>query len=263
MPYLTADSIVCSSCVLPEPKARIELTIWASSTLTICRLKTPQNSAGERRIEVIAPPRLLVVVAAVVVLANCGMNAGSSRPSPTGYHWTGAQLVRPLAKPSFTLTDDHGKPFAFQRETTGKVTLLYFGYTHCPDLCPENMSLLAFAVRQLPPAIRSHIAVVFVTTDPARHTPTLLASWLGNFKRQLHRAHRRKAGRRPGASAGLPGLARAGESWEHLLRRPRRPDHRLHAGQPGAHHVLSRHASRRGGARPRPTGHPGLERQLF
>jgi protein SCO1/2 len=86
-----------------------------------------------------------------------------------------------LVKPEFTLTDQNGSTFDFQRDSDGKVTLLYFGYTHCPDICPENMALLAFALKQMPAGVRSHIAVVFVTTDPARDTPAVLASWLSNF----------------------------------------------------------------------------------
>ena len=121
-------------------------------------------------------------VAALVtaMLAGCGAAAaGVSTPSP--YHWTGAEVVHPLAKPEFALTDQNGNPFDFRKNTAGSVTLLYFGYTHCPDICPENMSMLAFAMKQLPTSVRSRIAVVFVTTDPARDTPAVLASWLGNF----------------------------------------------------------------------------------
>lgn len=115
-----------------------------------------------------------------VLVAGCG-SSPAGPPSATAYHWTGAQLVQPLAKPEFTLTDQQGNPFDFRRDTAGKVTLLYFGYTHCPDICPENMSLLAFALKRLPSGVRSRIAVVFVTTDPARDTAAALASWLGNF----------------------------------------------------------------------------------
>ena len=117
---------------------------------------------------------------AAVVLAGCGLGAAGPQPT-TGYHWTGAEVVHPLVKPEFTLTDQSGKPFDFQRDTAGRVTLLYFGYTHCPDICPENMSMLAFAMKQLPAAVRSHLAIVFVTTDPARDTPPVLAAWLGTF----------------------------------------------------------------------------------
>lgn len=121
-----------------------------------------------------------VALAAVLFLAACGGTAATV-PSPTPYQWTGAELVHPLPKPEFTLTDQRGQPFDFQRDTAGKVTLLYFGYTHCPDICPEDMAMLAFALKQMSSAARKSVDVVFVTTDPARDTPAVLAAWLGNF----------------------------------------------------------------------------------
>lgn len=134
-----------------------------------------------------SPGTLLSVVRAVSLatlvaglLAGCSA-AAAGPSSPSAYHWTGAEVVHPLAKPEFTLTDQKGEPFDLKRDTAGKVTLLYFGYTHCPDICPANMSMLALAIKQLPASVRSRIAVVFVTTDPNRDTPAVLASWLGNF----------------------------------------------------------------------------------
>ena len=122
----------------------------------------------------------LLAVALLGSLAACGGTAPSPQPSAP-YHWTGATLVHALPKPDFTMTDQHGQQFDFLHGTQGRVTLLYFGYTHCPDICPEDMAMLAFALRQLPADVRSRVAVVFVTTDPARDTPPVLASWLGDF----------------------------------------------------------------------------------
>lgn len=120
----------------------------------------------------------------LVLLAGCGSATADPPATATAtaaYHWTGAVLVHPVAKPSFTLTDVHGNPFDFQSATAGKVTLLYFGYTHCPDICPENMAAIAYSLKKLPSDVRSRIAVVFVTTDPARDTPPVLAAWLAGF----------------------------------------------------------------------------------
>ncbi len=126
--------------------------------------------------------RLCVVSAVcVVLLTGCNVIGSTPEPTPAGNQWTGAPLNPPLTKPSFTLTDDHSVPFDFQADTAGKVTLLYFGYTHCPNLCPENMAMVAFALKDLPAAIRARIAVVFVTTDPTRDTPSVLATWLDKF----------------------------------------------------------------------------------
>ena len=127
--------------------------------------------------------RALVAAGVATLLVACGGGTTSPAPapSPSPYAWTAATLAQPVAKPEFTLTDTHGRPFDFQRDTSGKVTLLYFGYTHCPDICPENMAAIAIAMKTLPAAVRSQIDVVFVSTDPARDTPSVLGAWLANF----------------------------------------------------------------------------------
>lgn len=112
------------------------------------------------------------------MLAACG---GGAATDSGGYHWTGGELVHPLAKPEFTLIDQHNQPYDFQRQTAGKVAVVYFGYTHCPDICPENMSMLAIALKQMPAAARNDVVVLFVTTDPARDTPQVLGPYLSQF----------------------------------------------------------------------------------
>lgn len=59
--------------------------------------------------------------------------------------------------------------------------LLYFGYTHCPDVCPTTMADLAAALRQLPNAVQARTQVVFITSDPARDTPAVMQDWLSHF----------------------------------------------------------------------------------
>jgi protein SCO1/2 len=83
---------------------------------------------------------------------------------------------------SFTLTDQDGRPFAFPADTgRAEVTILYFGYTHCPDICPGTMAEIAIALQEVPRAVARHVAVVFVTVDPARDDPARLREWLGLF----------------------------------------------------------------------------------
>lgn len=113
-------------------------------------------------------------------LTGCG-SPSTATVAPTGGTWAGAELEQPLHKPEFTLTDQFGRPYDFQAMTRGKVTLLYFGYTHCPDVCPLNMATAAGALRRLPARVRTRIAVVFVTVDPARDTPPVLREWLARF----------------------------------------------------------------------------------
>jgi protein SCO1/2 len=93
----------------------------------------------------------------------------------------GAALDEPLAKPSFVLTRTDGTPYDFARETAGKVTLLFFGYTHCPDVCPLHMANIAAVLKKMPWEQRDEYRVVFVTTDPARDTPQRVREWLAGF----------------------------------------------------------------------------------
>jgi cytochrome oxidase Cu insertion factor (SCO1/SenC/PrrC family) len=90
-------------------------------------------------------------------------------------------LAEPLPKPDVVLTDAKGLPFDFRQRTEGKLTLLFFGYTHCPDICPVHMANLARVIGDLSASDASRVRVVFVTTDPARDTPERLQQWLEQF----------------------------------------------------------------------------------
>ena len=115
-----------------------------------------------------------LVAALFLVLAGC---RGERSATP----FRGVALSTPLAKPSFTLTDVNGRPFDFAAQTQDKVALLFFGYTHCPDVCPLHMANIAAVLKQLPAEDRARVVTVFVTTDPERDTPARLREWLGNF----------------------------------------------------------------------------------
>lgn len=93
----------------------------------------------------------------------------------------GAVLPEPRPKGDFTLTATDGEAFDFREETDGDVTLLFFGYTHCPNACPVQMATLGAAYEKLSWELKDRIQVVFVTTDPARDTLPRLRSWLDDF----------------------------------------------------------------------------------
>ena len=103
--------------------------------------------------------------------------------SVAAYH--GGLVTPPLPKPKFTLTDTSGTPFDFWSETQRYVTLLFFGYTHCPDECPLHMANIASSLQQLPAEIGEQVKVVCVTTDPARDSAPVLRAWLDNFDRRF------------------------------------------------------------------------------
>jgi protein SCO1/2 len=95
------------------------------------------------------------------------------------YQGVGLDPAQP--RPSFTLTDTSGQPFAFQQRTAGHPTLLFFGYTNCPDVCPATMADVHIALTKLPQSLQQKVYVVFVSTDVQRDTAAVLTKWLGNF----------------------------------------------------------------------------------
>jgi protein SCO1/2 len=121
---------------------------------------------------------------ALVALAGC---ASSSEPlaeivagnSPSGLR--GDVLSPPTVEPSIVLSDDHGGTYNVLKQTKGQVTLLYFGYTHCPDICPAIMADTAQAIRQSSPTVRAKVTVVFISVDPHRDTRPVLRAWLNHF----------------------------------------------------------------------------------
>ena len=99
--------------------------------------------------------------------------------------YRGGVVTPPLPKPRFVLNDTSGAAFDFRQRTEGYVTLLFFGYTYCPDQCPMHMTNLGAALKKLPAGIADQIKLVFVTTDPARDTPAVLRRWLDLFDRRF------------------------------------------------------------------------------
>jgi protein SCO1/2 len=99
----------------------------------------------------------------------------------SAHGFVGTELATPLPKPRFQYIDSHAAPYRLDSATAGKVTLLLFGYTNCPDICPVHLSNLAAVLDRMPDSIQTQIAVVFVTTDPARDTPPVLDKWVKGF----------------------------------------------------------------------------------
>jgi protein SCO1/2 len=105
--------------------------------------------------------------------------------SPVETTYRGGLVSPPLPKPKFILTDTSGAPFDFAAKTQGYVTLLFFGYTHCPDICPIQMFTIAKVFKQVPADVVNQFKVVFVTTDPERDTPQAIRSWLDHFDKSF------------------------------------------------------------------------------
>jgi protein SCO1/2 len=90
-----------------------------------------------------------------------------------------------MPKPRFTLTDTTGAPFDFSAKTQGYITLLFFGYTHCPDMCPLQMQTISQALKSVPANAAASFKIAFVTTDPDRDTPVVLRAWLDHFNKNF------------------------------------------------------------------------------
>ncbi len=102
-----------------------------------------------------------------------------------GDDYAGIDLRDPYQRPSFTLTDSTGAEYDFASVTAGRPTLLFFGYTNCPDVCPTTMADVALALRDVDPALAEQVQVVFVTTDPGSDTPPVLGEYLDRFDADL------------------------------------------------------------------------------
>jgi protein SCO1/2 len=130
---------------------------------------------------------LVALVALVLFAAGC---SSSAEPTPKSSDllgqnqvgpYQGAGLTPPQPRPSFTLADTSGKPFAFGTLTAKHPTFLYFGYTNCPDICPATMADIQIALTKVPAAVAASTYVVFVTTDVKHDTGPVLHQWLSNF----------------------------------------------------------------------------------
>lgn len=114
----------------------------------------------------------LLTVLALALLAGCGGQSSS------GSGFSGNRLDPPFKVSDISLTDTSGQPYSLTRSTDKPLTLVFFGYTHCPDICGIVMANLATAVTRLSPGDAAKVDVVYVTTDPARDTRPVLARYL-------------------------------------------------------------------------------------
>lgn len=114
--------------------------------------------------------RLLAAVLAVALLAGCGPSGPVFRNTDI----TGVEWAR-----EFSLTDHRGKPRTLA-DFRGKVVVVFFGYVHCPDVCPTTLLELKSVIEQLGEDGK-RVQVLFITVDPERDTPELLAQYMPVF----------------------------------------------------------------------------------
>ncbi len=142
--------------------------------------QSPPPSGGHRRARTLA---VVIVVASIAlgVIAVTSPRRERAADSESGSAWRGTVLPTEQDKPELLLTDTSGQPFDLVAQTEGQLTLLMFGYTNCPDICPISVAALASALDSLDPAVAASVRMVFVTADPERDTPQRLREFLDQF----------------------------------------------------------------------------------
>jgi protein SCO1/2 len=113
----------------------------------------------------------------LVLLLIAGVALVNGREDGPAAAWRGRVLDPGPARPSTDLIDTSGAPFDLRTATDGEITLVFFGYTNCPDVCSIQMATLSQALKR----VEVPATVVFITTDPERDTPERLRRWLDNF----------------------------------------------------------------------------------
>ena len=115
--------------------------------------------------------RAALALVLALLTAGCDRLAPSNVPSFKGIDITGAEYAR-----SFELTDQNGK-LRTLADFKGKVTVVFFGFTQCPDVCPSTMAELSQVKKQLG-AAGQDVQGIFISVDPKRDTPALLKAYV-------------------------------------------------------------------------------------
>ena len=114
----------------------------------------------------------------VLMLCLLLWSCGSEKP----YHMTDITGAMPKLQFRMERANDHAIVSADSYR--GKVVILYFGYTHCPDVCPTTLANLSEVLKRLDTRAYD-VSVLFVSVDPDRDTPEVLAPYVRNFAKQI------------------------------------------------------------------------------
>lgn len=118
-----------------------------------------------------------------VLLAAACTTAPAKPLSPNGFIGADVEVERPIPRVPFV--DTRGEPYDLAAAAEGKVLLLFFGYTNCPDICPVHLANIAAVLKRMPDAVQREVLTVFVTADPARDTLPRLHDWVTGFHREF------------------------------------------------------------------------------
>lgn len=99
--------------------------------------------------------------------------------SPAGDNSLSASLGRPLGE-NVTLVDHDGRTVRLA-DVAGKVRMVFFGFTHCPDVCPTGLSIMSLLLEELGSEAARDVRALFITVDPERDTPEVMKQYIANF----------------------------------------------------------------------------------
>lgn len=124
----------------------------------------------------------LLIIGLLVLLVGCTspQPTVTRSPDPGGY-LGGTSVPEPYQLPEATLTDTSGNSYNLATSPSKPAVLLFFGYTHCPDVCVTVLADVAQALNRMNPADRDQVQLVFITTDPARDKPRIVRKYLERF----------------------------------------------------------------------------------
>lgn len=114
--------------------------------------------------------RLIPVCVLLLSIAGCGGEVA----------WQTKDIGNLMPELGFTLTSEDGQTVTAD-QYTDRVNLLFFGYTHCPDICPITLGRLSSVMKRLPPDVAEQVRVLFVSVDPKRDNPESLRKYTSAF----------------------------------------------------------------------------------
>jgi protein SCO1/2 len=154
---------------------------------------------------------------AMLVVGLTAFLSGCSEPAPP---WSSTSITGLMPSLAFELTDAQGDPVTAD-DYRGKVALLYFGFTHCSDVCPVTLATVSAAVRSLGPEAE-RVRVLFVSVDPWRDTPEVLDTYAARFGPQV-----------VGLTGDVPALARLARRYRVVFDKTPPVAAEAHAGHQG------------------------------
>ena len=153
-----------------------------SGTVRAARTRSATAAADMARLSIVTCSLLAIGVLLLISGCTAAPTAphGQRNADPAGYTG-GSSLPEPYSMPEVSLIDTSGRAYNLATTPSKPVTLLFFGYTHCPDVCIAVLSDVSLALQRLAPADRDHIQLIFITTDPARDKEKQIRRYLDRF----------------------------------------------------------------------------------